>query len=81
MTLRVRVRSGCERSLGGNMSEEQLKELEEADIADLKKVLNLYRMIQGWCRVNRWLAMAIIGLAIAIAQFGESIKHIIGWKN
>lgn len=55
--------------------------LSTEDVKALKKLIGIYRSISGWCRVNRWLAVFAIGAVIAVAQFIDAIKSILGVKH
>lgn len=61
-------------------ADEFISTLSNDDVAALRRLIAIYRSISGWCRVNRWLAMFVIGAIIAIAQSIDAIKSILGIK-
>ena len=56
--------------------------LDDDDIATLARVIELYRTVQGWCRVNRWIVLSLIAALIVVVQFVDNIlKFIANWKH
>ncbi len=56
-------------------------ELEDTEVEDLKQMINAWRNIQGWCRVTRWLVIGGFIVVVSVAQFGDAVKSIFGWKH
>lgn len=50
--------------------------LSKSDIDNLRSVIGLLRMINSWCRVNRWIALGIIAAIVTVAQGAEALQKI-----
>jgi hypothetical protein len=53
-----------------------IRSLGEDDIATLGRVIQLYTMMQGWCRINRYVAIAVIAALIWMMSSLESLKSM-----
>jgi hypothetical protein len=66
------------------LSDDQRKfiaKLDADDIATLDRVIKLYRTVQGWCRVNRWIVLSLIAALIVVVQFIDGLIRLAGsWK-
>ncbi|MEI5680514.1 MULTISPECIES: hypothetical protein [unclassified Mesorhizobium] len=58
---------------------EFLSELSPDDIATIKTGLPIIRMIVGFGKVTKWLAITTIGIAVGAVMFWESVTKILGW--
>lgn len=56
-------------------------ELEHQEIEDLKAIIRTWRNIQGWCRINRWIVLAIFAGLVSFSQFTDAIKSLFQWKH
>lgn len=52
--------------------------LSQGDIDNLKSVIALFRMVNSWCRVNRWIALAVIAAIVTLAQGFDALQKIVG---
>jgi hypothetical protein len=55
---------------------EAMNDLSEDELKALRSLARFYAMIQGWCRINRWIALTLLAILIALAQGIDAIKHI-----
>jgi hypothetical protein len=55
--------------------------LSKDDVQILQSLVTCWRTVQGWCRVNRWIALTAIGILIALAQGLDEIKGLLGLKQ
>lgn len=62
-------------------TQEFLENLTDEDITRIKKALRTYVVVEtlGW--FLRWAAISVLAIAVAISQFGDSIKKIIDWTR
>lgn len=51
-----------------------IRALGEDDVATLMRVIQLYTTVQGWCRVNRYIALGIVAALIWMVSSLESLK-------
>jgi hypothetical protein len=51
--------------------------LDADDIATLKRVIKLFGMLQGWCRINRWIAFTLIAALFLAVQFFDATFKLI----
>lgn len=58
-----------------------LADLDDDDVAAFKRAIKLFRAMQGWCRVNRWLFLGALALLIMLAQGIEAMQKIVGLKH
>lgn len=52
--------------------------LDAEDLDTLDRVIKLFKMLNGWCRVNRWLAYSLIGALILVVTFLDGLFKFIG---
>lgn len=58
-----------------------IAKLDDDDMATLDRVINLYRTVQGWCRINRWIVLSLIAALIVVVQFIDGLIRLVGsWK-
>lgn len=60
---------------------EFLSDLSKEDIATIKNGLPIIRMIIGFGKVSKWLAITSLGLAVGFVLLWESILKIVGWMK
>lgn len=54
-----------------------IRKLDADDLATLERMISLFRSIQGWCRINRWLAFSLLAAAfLAVQFFDATIKMV-----
>lgn len=58
---------------------EFLSGLSKEDIATFKVGLPIVRMIIGFGKVTKWIAITGLGLAVGTVMLGESIAKIVAW--
>lgn len=58
---------------------EFLSELSHEDIETIKNGLPLIRMMMGFGRVTRWLAITCLGILAGVVLLWESVLKIAGW--
>ena len=58
---------------------EFLAQLREDDIKTLKDGVRLVNAIQTVGRFIKWLLVGILGVAVGIVMFGESVGKILAW--
>jgi hypothetical protein len=58
---------------------EFLNDLSREDIATLKTGLPLIRMIVGFGKVTKWLAITTLGLVVGFVLLWESLVKIVAW--
>lgn len=58
---------------------EFLSSLSHEDIATFRTGLPLIRMIVGFGKVTKWLAITFLGLAVGFVLLWESLVKIVGW--
>lgn len=56
-----------------------LSELSREDIETIKNGLPLIRMVMGFGRVTRWLAITCLGILAGVVLLWESVLKIAGW--
>ena len=66
-------------------AEEFLEKLDKDDLDRLERLLATLRMVDGWCKVSRWIGKWIIvsGLTLLVLLSGavEALQKLIGWKH
>lgn len=50
-----------------------IRKLDADDLATLERMISLFRSIQGWCRINRWLAFTVLAALIVVVQFLDNV--------
>jgi len=62
------------------LSDDQRKfigKLDKDDLETLDRMIKVFRMMQGWCRINRWIVFTLIAaLYLAIQFFDATFKLI-----
>ncbi len=58
---------------------EFLSGLSKDDISTLKTGLPLIRLIIGFGKVTKWLAITLLGLLAGVVLLGESVIKILAW--
>jgi hypothetical protein len=58
---------------------EFLSDLSPEDIATIKSGLPIIRMIIGFGKVTKWLAITSLGLMVGVVMLWESVLKIIAW--
>lgn len=58
---------------------EFLSELTREDIDTISAGLPIIRMIIGFGKVTKWLAITAVGIAVGFVMLSESIIKIIAW--
>jgi len=58
---------------------EFLSELTREDIATINTGLPIIRMIIGFGKVTKWLAITAFGILVGVAMLSDSIGKIIAW--
>ncbi|AWC25584.1 hypothetical protein CO731_05083 [Aminobacter sp. MSH1] len=58
---------------------EFLSDLSPEDIATIKNGLPIIRMIIGFGKVTKWLAITSLGLLVGTVMLWETVQKIIGW--
>lgn len=58
-----------------------MSDLSPEELKALKSLAQFYKMIQGWCRINRWLALTLLAALIAMSQALDAIKNLIGARH
>lgn len=53
--------------------------LDEDDLKTLDKGLSLFRTLEAFGRVTRWLILAILALFFGFVALWESIIKVLGW--
>ena len=56
-----------------------LSELSREDIATIQAGLPILKMVIGFGKVAKWLAIALLSVMAGVLMLGESISKIIGW--
>lgn len=58
---------------------EFLSDLSPEDIATIKNGLPIIRMIIGFGKVTKWLAITSLGIMVGVVMLWESILKILAW--
>lgn len=58
-----------------------MSDLSPEELRALKSLAQFYKMIQGWCRINRWIALTLLAVLIALSQGLDAIKNLIGLRH
>lgn len=58
---------------------EMLASLTKEDIATINAGLPIIRMIIGFGKVTKWLAITAFGILVGVAMLSDSISKIIDW--
>lgn len=58
-----------------------MADLSEDEMKALKSLAQFYKMIQGWCRINRWIAFTLLAILIAMSQGVDAIRTIFMGKH
>lgn len=53
-----------------------MADLSDDELKALKSLAQFYKMIQGWCRINRWIALTGFAILIALSQGFDAIKNL-----
>ncbi len=56
-----------------------LSDLTRDDIQTIQAGLPILKMVIGFGRVARWMAIALLSIMAGVLMLGESIQKIIGW--
>lgn len=54
-----------------------IRGLGDDDLKTLKHMIGVFGTVRGWCRVNRWLFVAALGLLIMVWQGIDALKHLL----
>lgn len=57
-----------------------MSDLTDEELKALKNFARFWTRVQSWCLINRWIALTVIAILIAISQGLEAIKNIIAWR-
>ena len=55
-----------------------IRKLDADDLATLERMISLFRAVQGWCRINRWLAFTVLALLFLIVNFLDKVFAVFG---
>lgn len=58
---------------------EFLTDLSREDIATIQAGLPILKMVIGFGKVAKWLAIALLSIMAGVLMLGESIFKIVGW--
>lgn len=58
---------------------EFLSDLSPEDIATIKSGLPIIRMIVGFGKVTKWLAITSLGMMVGVVMLWESMLKILAW--
>lgn len=58
---------------------EMLANLTKEDIATINAGLPIIRMIIGFGKVTKWLAITAFGVLVGVAMLSDSVSKIVGW--
>ncbi len=54
-----------------------MSNLDDDDLEALKNLAKFYKMVQSWCRINRWIALTALAILIAASQGLDAIKNLL----
>lgn len=57
-----------------------MSKLGEDDLKTLRRVIRVFDMVQGWCRVNRWIFFGLLGALIYFAHATDAFKGLFSSK-
>lgn len=64
------------RGLLPDHAREFIAQLDADDIETLKRVISVFRMVHGWCRVNRWLFIGAVAALVLFSQGLDAVKNV-----
>lgn len=55
--------------------------LSSEDIEVLRRLMDFWKTVQGWCKVTRWLFLGLVAVLVALAQGVDALKGLLGLKH
>lgn len=53
-----------------------MSDLTDDELKALKQFAQFYKMVQGWCRINKWIALTGLAILIALSQGADAIRSL-----